>query len=391
VASHKEDSNFDTKLIAAGFDPAAAPADAVRKLGELRSSGGADDAAIAKALGAIADVSAAAMLADMERSASGALRREVRRALFRLHQRGIEAPPSGPAAVHDQTAESFPTGISALMSPPDREGVRIVWLMHQRMGGKIGRIFALDSRDEGLIAAEPSELTKRELKTQRERLEQNAGTKLVEVDGRFADFILCDAYRRTPESRRGRVGNFLLLRAELIPTAPPSEFKHPVYEDLAAEAAQGTSPDLLKEPEFLEWRLPESLVKKYADEIQGAQESVIVVSPIQQRERVNEAIERALESLLSGESGEQIRRSLEDLAYFMARAGRRKQAGWAVAAAAKVRDHAEVKRDAFFQDWIRMQLGAVVAEEQQRAAEEPRLIMTPAEAMRAQQQRSRRR
>ncbi len=389
MASHKEPATFDPNLIAAGFDPAAAPADAVRKLGELRASG-ADLGAIARALGAIADVSAAAMLAEMEHSASGALRRDVRRALYRLHQREIEPPASAQPAEHS-AAEALPSGISALMSPPDREGVRIVWLMRARIGGKIGRIFALDSRDEGLIACEASEVTRRELKADRERLEQNAGTKLVEVDGRFADFLLCDAYRRTPESRRGRVGSFLFLRAELIPTPPPSEFKHPVYDDLAAEAQQGTAADLLKEPEFLEWRLPEALVKKYADEIQGAQESVIVVSPIQQRERVNEAIERALESLVSGDMAEQIRRSFEDLAYFMARAGRRQQAGWAVAAAAKIRDRADVKRDAFFQAWIRMQLGAVFAEEQQRAAEEPRLIMTPAEAMRAQQQRSRRR
>jgi len=388
VASHKEPATFDPNLIAAGFDPAAASADAVRKLGELRAAGNIDDAAIARALGAITDLSAAVMLTEMEQSASGALRREVRRALYRLHQRGVEPPAAAQPAAE---REPLPSGISALMSPPDREGVRIIWLMRARMGGKIGRIFALDSRDEGLIACEASEVTRRELKADRERLEQNAGTKLVEVDGRFADFLLCDAYRRTPESRRGRVGSFLFLRAELIPTPPPSEFRHPVYDDLATEAAQDPSLDLLKEPEFLEWRLPEPLVKKYADEIQGAQESVIVVSPIQQRERVNEAIERALESLLSGDTGEQIRRSLEDLAYFMARAGRRQQAGWAVAAAAKIRDHADVKRDAFFQAWIRMQLGAVFAEEQQRAAEEPRLIMTPAEAMRSQQQRSRRR
>ena len=45
----------------------------------------------------------------------------------------------------------------------------------------------------------------------------------------------------------------------------------------------------------------------------------------------------------------------------------------------------------FFQAFIRTQLGTVAAEEQQKAEEEPRLIMTPAEAMRAREARTRRR
>jgi hypothetical protein len=54
-----------------------------------------------------------------------------------------------------------------------------------------------------------------------------------------------------------------------------------------------------------------------------------------------------------------------------------------------LRDGADVSRIAFFQALIRAQLGAVFAEEQERARDEPRLIMTPAEAMRAQQQQAR--
>jgi hypothetical protein len=387
VASHKETHVLDPKLIAAGFDPAAAPADAVNKLGELRTANSADDIAIAHALGGIADAAAAAMLAEMERSATGAPRREVRRALYRLHQRGIEPPAAAPRA---KPARQTDAGVTALISPVDREGVRIVWLVRSRMNGRIARLFALDSRDEGLLAAENAELSRREFKSEREQLELRVGTKLIDLDWHLADFIICDAYRRTPEGRRGRVGNFMALRAELIPSAPAADLKHPVYDEFATEAQREPSPDLLREPEFTQWRLPEAVVKQYADEISRAGESVIVVSPIQQRERLNETIERALVTMLEGESGARIRRGLEDLAYFMARDGRRPQAGWAVAAAARIRDGADLKHNAFFQAWIRTQLGAVFAQEQERAAEEPRLIMTPAEAMRAQQQRSRR-
>ena len=71
----------------------------------------------------------------------------------------------------------------------------------------------------------------------------------------------------------------------------------------------------------------------------------------------------------------------------MARDKRRAQAGWAASAAARLRDGIDVTKNVFFQALIRTQLGTLAAAEQQKAAEEPRLIMTPAEAMRAREAR----
>jgi hypothetical protein len=51
----------------------------------------------------------------------------------------------------------------------------------------------------------------------------------------------------------------------------------------------------------------------------------------------------------------------------------------------KIRDGADLKQIVFFQALLRTQLGALAAEEQQKVADEPRLIMTPAEAMRARE------
>ena len=59
----------------------------------------------------------------------------------------------------------------------------------------------------------------------------------------------------------------------------------------------------------------------------------------------------------------------------------------AAAAAARLRDGIDVTKILFFQGFIRTQLGTVAAAEQQKAEEEPRLIMTPAEAMRAREAR----
>jgi len=94
-------------------------------------------------------------------------------------------------------------------------------------------------------------------------------------------------------------------------------------------------------------------------------------------------LERAIEQLLTGDLAYRLQRRLEDTSYYFGRTGKRAQAGWAAAAAAKLRDHVEMKRIAFFQLFMRAQLGALLAEQQQKQQEQPRLIMTPAEMMRA--------
>jgi hypothetical protein len=373
----------DTKLLEAGFDPALAPADAIAKLRELKGKPGVADAAIARALGMIADPRAAAMLAEMEAGAAGALRREVRRALYKLKQHGIGAPAAGAqvaSTLRDNDGEK-----TAMLSPIDGEGARIVWILKPRMQGGVIRLWALVSEREGLVGAQNSGLSRRELKSEREELERRAQVRLVDADWRLADFIACEAWRNTPESRRAQVGNFLALRSELIASPPPTELVHPVYAELAAEAAAEPSLELLKEPELLEWRLPDAVLKPYVEEIARAGESVIVLNPLHKQERVNAVIDRATAQLLSGDRGRAIRRRLEDIAYYMARVGRRMQAGWAAAAAARLRDGIDVTKVPFFQAFIRTQLGTVAAAEDEKAENEPRLIMTPAEAMRARE------
>ena len=248
-------------------------------------------------------------------------------------------------------------------------------------------MWTLVSDSEGLVGAQNTGLSRRELKSEREELERRARMKLVDADWRVADFVACEAYRNTPDARRGQVGNFLALRTQLIAAPPPHELAHPVYEEFASEIASEPSVELLKEPEFLEWRLPDALIKPYVDEINSAGESVIVLSPIHKQERVNAVIDRAASEIFAGDNARRIRRRLEDIAYYMARDKRRTQAGWAASAAARLRDGIDVTKNLFFQALIRTQLGTLAAAEQQKAAEEPRLIITPAEAIRAREAR----
>src|SRR5580698_10158200 len=151
--SAREIALEDAKLREFGFDPAAAPADAVARLDELRSVIGVAEAAIVRALAKIPSVESAAMLARMEAHASGPARREIRGALFKLRQRGIAPPPSAtpsPAAATGPVAPAEP-GLSALLSPIDADGARVVWIMKARPGAGLRRLWGLVSERDGLF------------------------------------------------------------------------------------------------------------------------------------------------------------------------------------------------------------------------------------------------
>jgi hypothetical protein len=387
ISSAKEAALEDAHLRESGFDPAAAPADAIAKLEELRSVIGISETSIVRALSKIPTTESAAMLSRLETHASGTARREIRRALFKLHQRGIDTPPAestAPTAVSAASTEPE-FGLSALLSPADGDGARVVWIMKSRPGAGLRRLWGLVSERDGLFGVSLSALTRKELRLERADLERRAGVALIEADWHLADFILSDAYRRTPESQRGEVRNFFAMRTELIAQSPPVDLQHPIYGEFAADLAKEASVELMKEPEVAAWAIDPATVKSYADEIASLRNSVIVLSRIQQEERIITVVERAISELLGGDIGTRLRRHLEDTAYYFARTGRRDQAAWAAAAAARLRDGADLSHAPFFLAFMRAQLGAIIAEEEQHQREEPRLIMTPAEAIRSQQ------
>ena len=173
-----------------------------------------------------------------------------------MRQRGI-APPSRDATGLATRPSQVETGLSALLSPADADGAAIAWLIKARAGGGLKRLWGLVSENEGLIRRH-AWIRSRARNSAHERadLERRAGVRLIEADSRLVDFILCDAYRRTPEEHRGRVGNFFDMRTEMVAASPPTEFKHPVYDEFAAEAAAEPSVELMKEAEMAVFKFP---------------------------------------------------------------------------------------------------------------------------------------
>src|SRR5262249_34433435 len=157
------------------------------------------------------------------------------------------------------------------------------------------RLWGLISEADGLVAVTAETLSRKELRSDRTEVEQRSGAPMVESDWRLIDYIINEAYRRTPAERRGRVGNFLMLRTEMIANAPPTDFRHPVYDEFAAQAAAEPSPDLMTEPEIAAYKLPQESIKPFVDQANQLQQSTLVLNRMVQEERVNDVIAGAIE------------------------------------------------------------------------------------------------
>jgi hypothetical protein len=375
-----KDKAHDQSLTELGIDPSN-PEQAVDKLRSLRSAREVDEVKIAAAAGRIASPDAARLLAEMETGASGALRREIRRALFKLRQQGIEVPPAAPESAAPASADS---PVSAVISPVDPEGARLVWLIRDRPQGGVSRLQGLTSESEGLVGAHLTHLSRRELREERSQIERRSTVKLVDADYRLADFILYDAYRRTPEARIGQVGNYLMLRAEIMDNPLPTDYQHPIYTEFAGTLSQEPSVDLLNEPELEGWIVDRNELEPYLKEAEEIRQSPLVLNQYQQQERVNAVIERAVDQLFAGQRGVLMRRRLEDTAYYLARTGRAQAARWAASAAATIRDGRPLSRVPFFVQYVARSMRMALSQQQAQTERQPRLIMTPAEVMRAQ-------
>jgi hypothetical protein len=369
-----------TTLARLGLDPDAvadgrAADDAIAPL-----LGGAEAAALVHALGDVATPSVAALLVRLEADATRAVRKEIRRALYRLRQRGVPVPEAvAPVAVAPPVAGP---AIDALLSAVDGRGDRVAWVLRPLDTGGALLVAAQLNEPAGLRDVHAVEVGRKALRATRERLEKESGLRLVPTDWRVVDALLVEAHERAASSERER--DYLRVRTRLTrePPLPPAEpfsrrAEPPTADELDALVAGSAA--LLDEPEFRTWwPAPEALVG-IVEEIGELRDSPIVVSQGAQEERLRAVLRRAGETLLPPAIAA---RRLQAMAYVLAETGRSAPARQALAVATVLRDRPAAAPDVpFVAVYVERAVGALLAETRARHEEQQRgsLVMTPAQ------------
>jgi hypothetical protein len=368
-------------LAAAGIDVGALEA------GSLDVSalvGAPNGPAVLAALGEVGGETIAQTLRALEERAPKVVRKALRRALFRLEQRGVAVPPATPATA--PAAATAGPEIEGWLSGFDGRGDRIGWLVRP-VGGSLLLVAAQLNEPAGLEDVLTTEVSRKQFKQAREGIQKGTGMRLIEADWRVVDALLVEAHERaaSPEPRR----DYLRVRSRLteLPPARPAEPRsrrvEPPADDAEASALVVAGAALVGEPELAAWwPAPEALLP-YLEELQAVRESPIVLSEAQQGDRLRTVLAHAAEALYPPAV---LARRLTGTAYVLAETGRREAARQALATAAALEANPAGAPDLpFVATLVQQRLGRLFAAQLARQEDERRssLVVTPGEALRA--------
>lgn len=292
------------------------------------------DLAIAARLGGIPGTASATILRGLEDNASDKdVRKEAKRSLYKLEQRGIEVerPVQEPRKLAPDTAV-----IEGYVSTIDGRGDQLVWLTKPRAGALL-HLFAVVNDPEGMKDLNLAEVSRKGLRALREDLMEKHEIRMIETDWRYCDFLIDRSSHWSAE--RGQVGgDYPRLRTQLT-ADPVTEMEPLIFQRLDRAAVESDkalveqSVTLLGEKEFRTWFFEREVLVPYLDQLHEVRDSTIVLNEAQQGERFTAITEDAVEALFGGEMRASWVRRLQEMAYFFHATGRPEQAKKTLAAA----------------------------------------------------------
>jgi len=302
------------------------------------------DLALVYLLGRIADPSVLEALVSLEQGAvDREVKREVRRSLFKLGQKGLVPPRSEPTREGSKKPDfTLGPGLEAYLSSVDTAGNRLIWLAKPQAGSGIQMLQGFFNDREGLVQVGGSVIRRKELRLMIGEIKEKHGITMISIPWDYADFILYEAFEKAKALGRSGLEQFHTLRAHLN-LVKPSPRSHPVYDHLNADeirsgAWRETSQRLLEETEFQSWNLVEDWVRPYMERVQDAQRSRLVLNPLQKEERIATIVREVIKELFVGEVGQLFSRRMEDMALYLLLTNRQDRAKSALAVALSLKE-----------------------------------------------------
>ena len=356
----------------------------VPRLEEQWGNGRETDLAIVFALGKIADSTAAEALLKIEKGVEDKdLKKEIRRSLFKLSQKGLMIPEDqrvqekSPTPILSRSSE-----IEAYMSPVDGAGGRLVWIVKPQAGHGLQTIQAMVNDRAGLQRIGGAQVRRKELRNMAQEIKKQHSVTMIPVPWEYADSMLYEGFEKAKSAGRSGLENFHQLRS-IVNTAKPKAQDHPVYRRVnSPEVREGAwrelSRRLLDEPEFRFWVLDADWVEPFLGQLQEAQTSRLVLNPMQKEERMAAIVRDAVKTLCTGETGRIMQRRMEDMAFYFVEAGRAEMAKLALAVALKIAEGDPGPLDiSFLTGLVQRSFAVYLSQEKSKAEEEPSFIVRP--------------
>jgi hypothetical protein len=276
--------------------------------------------------------------------AARGVRRAARRALYRLSQKGVTAPPRpAPRPVVERRAER---PARAWLSGIDGTGSRAAWILFEGGFGGAALCSLILNDTVGILEVAGGEITKKRLETELAALRANQKLPWIEV---------------APPRALSAVREALALHRTLGTTAPAGFARwHPAFDSAPVEEAPALpvppldpamldrASELLGLPELASWFLDPESVQSESLELLQTRESRLVVADQIKAERETAIVERIVEREFTPEVRRRWARRLDEMAFVFAATDRPERAAIAAVAATALRDEArDVRQQPF--------------------------------------------
>jgi hypothetical protein len=276
--------------------------------------------------------------------AARGVRRTARRALYRLSQKGVTAPPRpAPRSVVERRAER---AARAWLSGIDGTGSRAAWILFEGGFGGTALCSLILNDIVGILEVAGGEITKKRLETELAALRASQKLPWIEV---------------APVRAVAAVREALALH-QTLGTTPPAAFARwrPAFEGAppgdapAPPAPPGDAggldraAELLGLPELASWFVDPESVQSEALELLQTRESRLVVSDQIKAERETAIVEHIVGREFTPEVRQRWARRLEEMAFVFAATNRPEHAAIAAVTAAALRDPGRDVRQQLF-------------------------------------------
>lgn len=345
----------------------------------------ATDLAVAHLLGRIPDPVSASVLERLASTASDKnVKREIKRSLFKLAQRGIPGTEREVELDRPSKANfSLAPEIEGYLSPVDGGGNYLLVLAKPQIGGGLLVIQAAVNDRHGLHRLGGNVIRRKEFRQMMNDMKSQHQISMVRIPWEYADWRLHAAYEQARAAGTEGIEDYPKLRSHLT-TSEVKEQPHPVFSHIdsqvAAETAQfDAARRLLEEPEFGMWIIEEDLLAPYIERTVALQESRIVLNASQKEERLLTIVKDAVQGIFLDETmGPIFERRLEDVALHFVLSQRQEQAvavlGVALGLARK--ELGGLLGTPLLEDLVRRSLVLYMAREKENLPE-PSLIIKP--------------
>jgi hypothetical protein len=266
------------------------------------------------------------------------VQKEIKRALFRLKQKGMVIPE----AAHPEKAPSplkriEPAEPYVYVGPVDGSGSRVLFIALPRIpkGYDIG--MGVVSDVEGLLEFISGTYSKKQMKEVKSMFFESVDP-LVETTLSHAATILEGIHTQEGLDRTDAANNYLQLRPLLLEKTAllerPVIYDFIPEENISHESLTDSRIQKLLDHKLLEsWIVQPEEIEPIMEEIRKTEESPILISEAQKTERIEEIKEKAVSDLYSEPKRDRLKNRLEETAYVFFKLGEEEYARLSLAAA----------------------------------------------------------